>query len=242
MNRPVTLGAVLSLIAGVVGVYVVLNYPDERIPTVVSLTSGVAVTLFTAYVVYLLQYPSFKAWPAPSETRGRLPGSNPYVATTRWVHLLVQNKSTGFLGGGTASNVGGVVAIRVGGGERRFATKWERQRNPLAVSQVVVAGNTVLQVSYDDAQVETAKRETLDPGEVKSLDVAFKTRGDRCCFVSIPENFRFPDLKNPETALDPGVYPFDLYIEYRHSLRKAGSFIIRNDEGTEPDTLSVERA
>ena len=56
----------------------------------------------------------------------------------------------------------------------------------------------------------------------------------------MPENFRYRDLENPDTALDPGDYPFDLFIEYGKSLRKAGSFVLRNREGTEPEDLTVE--
>lgn len=239
MNKPVVAAVIISMLAGVIGVYVVLVYPIQRLPVVVSLTTGVAVTLFTAYVVYLLQYPSFEAKAMPGETTGRIPGSRPDVATTRWVHVLVRNRSPGFLGGGTASGVGGVVVIERNGKKQSFMTKWERQRNPLALSQVVVAGNSVINVSYDSAQVEAAKRETLDPGDSKSLDIAFKTLGDPRCFISVPENFQYPDLKNPQAALDPGDHPFELFIDYRHTRKRVGRFVLRNQEGTEPETLSV---
>jgi hypothetical protein len=243
MNRSVAFGVVISLVAGIGVVAALYKYPDQRIPTVVSVTGGIVVSLFSAYLVYLLQAPGFTATPVPGETKGRLPGFNdPTIATTRWVHVLVKNTSTGFLGGGTAANVGGWVVFKGKMEGRRHMTKWERQPNPIAVTQVFTPGNIGLAVVYDETQVERAKRDTLEPGEVKSLDIALKTTGDRHCYVAVPENFKFRELKNEGTALDTDDYPFDLLVEFRGSLYFAGSFVLRNGEGDSPDSLTVEAA
>jgi hypothetical protein len=90
--------------------------------------------------------------------------------------------------------------------------------------------------------MEAAKRETLEPGEVKSLDIAFKTRGDAACYISIPENFRYPGLRNEAAAYPPGTYSFDLFIEYKRRRRKAGTFLLHNEEGAEPENLWLELA
>ncbi|HEV2166437.1 MAG TPA: hypothetical protein VGS23_05615 [Thermoplasmata archaeon] len=238
MNRPLVFAIVLSAIALVFAVVLLAIFPDQRSQTAVALSSGVPLTLFTAYVIYLFQRPSFTATAEKFPTPGKLPGQPPDVVTARWTHLYVKNGSHGFLGGGTAAGVVGVVKIEKDG--REFRTKWASQRNPLTDVYVgTPAGGVNYFLKVDEAQIEMARMETILPKAAKPLDVAFKYQGQKSCHISVAENFRFPGLMNPETEYGPGDYTFALAIEYGGGSYPCGRFILHNGDDVDPSSLTV---
>jgi hypothetical protein len=181
----------------------------------VGVVSGVGAGFLVALVTFRLQTPSLECEDARSEYDGK--------ADAHWVHLRVRNTSSGFLGGGTARDCRATLTFAEG--NRTFQPKWQTRPNPDRwYPQMTPTG--LAAIPFADAHLyDQAKSEELPPGGPwKTLDVAFKIKGDLNAYVSVPENFVGTGLARvPERAFGEGRHAFSVQLHNggRVLLRKA---------------------
>lgn len=145
--------------------------------------------------------------------------------TAYWTHISVRNNSRGLLGGGTAAGVSAVLFFH---GLGEFRTKWSELPNPLDVVTVQTDQGTRMILVPNLVQIDSCKHITIEAGESKDLDIAAKFNEDPNCYIAVPENFRHPNLKNPESRLPPGNHVFEAFVEYRGRRRRIGEYVLQN--------------
>jgi hypothetical protein len=164
-------------------------------------------------------------------------------APAHYVHLEVHNKKTRrhkWIGGGTALNC--KCTITVNG--RQFVTKWA-SREPWGTR---VAFNTPSGIRVagvpDQQHIDQAKLEIINPGEMKRVDVAVRSKGDSNCYIHTPENFleleTYP--KGPEAnRLPPGEFAATAVIECDAFRAPNFNFTIMNGEGPDAGLLRLQQ-
>jgi hypothetical protein len=164
----------------------------------------------------------------------------------KWVHLAVQNLSTGFLGTGNVDECQATLIFDEG--NRTFHPKWAGRPNPVR-TQVVASPTGFQQILVADEHLfDQAKVENLAPSDPpKLLDVAFKFRGNAICYISEPEHFKGagPTVlmeSRPERAFEVGTHAFTGELRNHGELLTSRRFYLVNDAGTEPDSLRIDDA
>ena len=221
-----------------VSLYLLLIWPGQRAPAAVSFFVGIPASLVTTVLVYLFQAPDFEIAGIPEPAEGRLPGSRPDVTTARWVHVSVRNSSRGLLGGGTAAGVSAVLWYH---GLGEYSTKWAELPNPLDILTIETREGPRLAFVPNLLQMDSCKRITIEAGESKDLDIAVKFDGDPNCYIAVPENFRYSDLRNPLARLLPGTHTFELQINYRGNKTSLGEFRLHNGSSESSRDLYLSR-
>lgn len=204
--------------------------------------AGIPSGLLILVIAYYLQRPSFEIEPVK--------GTYIPAARAHWVHLSVENKSIGFMGGGTAANC--VGEIRLDNGDT-FKPKWETRLNPFKLDIVSVPvttpGSTSPTVqlqfvqSVDPSMVEQASVETLRRGDKKNIDIAVRFADEEDCYIHEPENFLTlkPQWRPTRTKVGTGIIPFDFRLKWDTGDSPWERFQIVNTNGGDPSQLYVRR-
>ena len=194
---------------------------------VVGIVTGIVSSIIVIKLTMRYQEPKFEVVPDEDRYSGE---------DKRWVHLKVKNVSKPFLGGGEATNCRGEVTIN----GKPYFTKWATRPEPLRLEVVAVGdGKFRTVVISDPVLYDTARNEYIPPGEEKTLDVAYRAKGDESCFVNIPENY--PNPRN-DTRVGTGQFEFTLVLHYSGGKSNPFKFLLKNGEGDSPGQLTIGRA
>jgi hypothetical protein len=194
--------------------------PSTAFPTLAGVVGGIPGVL-VAWLISIRQRPVLCVSAVPGGTIGQ--------QKSYWVHLLVDNLGSGFLGAGTAHGVQARLTLPNG---RVCDLKWSSKPDPIEIHPVGPPSPTgwfAAASVLNPHLFESAKTETIRPHRSKDLGIAFKISGDPNAYVHEPENFRFPDWRNPQDRLPPGPQPISLTLEYDEGEAGPFRFVIRND-------------
>lgn len=252
MNRGLVIAvSLLALLVVTPLVVLLFLFPTETSPYAWGVAAGVPSGLLILVVTYYLQQPRFTVTP--------IDGTYDPKMGAHWVHLRVENTSSGFIGGGTATNCVGEIRLANG---NTFKPKWETRLNPfkLNIIPIPVSPTPVLHPltglpgaavqlqtlrSVDPSMIEEASRETLRPGDWKSIDVAVRFADEESCYIHEPENFltEQPLWRPARTRAGVGTIPFDFRLKWDTGTSPWKKFEILNLPGGDPGNLRVaERA
>ena len=161
----------------------------------------------------------------------------------KFVHLVVENKSKGILGGVSANHCKGIIKVHSGNGqEKEFITKWASQRDPISMQYLPISNGQMGGITTVDLiGIEECKYENFFPGERKKLDVAMKMDNDTSCYIHEPENFLpiYPNRKNPKNGYGPGKFFCEATIACSNTKSNKLKFYLLND-GQNMDGLTLK--
>jgi len=234
----------LELLFLVLGIALVISglAVGSKVPVLAGLGDGI-VGLGLGFIVTLLLVlaarPSLDVTVSNDEYDPKIP--------IRWVHLDVRNTSSGFLGGGEASESTATLVFDESG--RRFSPKWEGRRNPLRTQMMPGLAGLEVGVAADESMYEQAKVQSLNPESrglpPQRLDIAYKFKNCSNCYISVPEHFvgagRVAQISPlPENAFSEGRHPFTVEIRNRGHIICTKRFVLFNEPGKGPEGLRLE--
>lgn len=161
-------------------------------------------SVVTVLAIYLLQRPRIRIRIQEDEKPNTVLGA-------KFVHILVTNKSFGFLRGGVAEHCKGTITVDKPG-KKVFVTKWGTKRDPISLHFV---SQTQFLQTIDLVAIEESKYETIFPGETKPIDVALKWNNEDECYIHEPENFIPPidKRKKPDNMIGNGEFMCTVRLE-----------------------------
>jgi len=213
------------LVALIVGIYYYL--PSNTFAFALGIVAAIDSGFLLSLVIFALQSPDLQVTVANDEWNP----NSPFF----FLHVVVKNNSTGFLGGGIAAECRGEISVD---GAGKFTPKWATRAEPIHrdFAPVGPSGGTFI-TTVEPALIDQAKYETIGPEEERTLDIAVKVDGDAQCYIHEPENYYEPMHKR--NGYGPGKHQVALILKY--GSRKTGpfEFVIDNGSGTKPNTVSL---
>ena len=203
----------------------ILLSPGTTLPTLAGVVGGVPAGVLVAWLISLRQRPDILVTAVPGGTVGQ--------QDTYWIHLKVENRTSGFLGMGTAHEARAKLRLPNG---KMCDLKWSSKPDPIEMHPVGTPSPTgwiQLTNVLNPHLFDPAKTETIRPTRSRDLGIAFKMKGDPNSYVHQPESFRFRDWKDPECRLPAAPQTIVVTLEYDEGESEPFSFVISNDGSTE---------
>lgn len=211
--------------------------PNPTFAFGLGLIAALATGILVPLVVFWIQTPSFIVWPSGDQWDG--------VSIWKFIHVVVRNKSSGFMGGGVAGGLRG--EIRVDGQEKVYSPKWVDKSEPIDIQylpQMVPGQTNPLQfmtiTRIDPGLIEEAKAETFGPQEEHVLDIAMKVNDGSDCYIHEPENYSAPAHKRNPFGV--GDHRISLTLRWGKQSDGPFEFVLKNGPGNSPDSLTLVAA